>query len=286
MAERPQKKGVLYIVATPIGNLGDMTERARQVLSQVAVIAAEDTRHTGRMLQHFGVDASLLSLHDYNEARRADDIVRRLAQGDDVALVSDAGTPLISDPGFAVAQAALAAGYQVAPIPGACAAIAALSASGMPTDRFVFEGFLPAKAGARRDRLSGLLSESRTLIFYEAPHRLSATLKDLVEQFGESRQAVVARELTKQYESFYRGALAELAERAARDADMARGEIVIVVAGAEVEGSSQSVDMTRLLRALLAELPASQAAKVAARATGEKRSVAYELALRLANKRP
>lgn len=285
MAERPQKKGVLYVVATPIGNLGDLTERARQVLSQAAVIAAEDTRHTGRLLQHFGVAAPLLSLHDYNEARRADDILRRLAQGADVALVSDAGTPLISDPGYAVTHAAIAAGYQVVPIPGACAAIAALAASGLPTDRFAFEGFLPAKTGARRDHLGELQSESRTLIFYEAPHRLAVTLKDMAEQFGDVRQAVVARELTKQYESFYRGALSELAERAARDADMTRGEIVIVVAGAAPENLSSSFDLTRLLRALLEELPASQAAKIAARATGEKRAAVYELALRLANKR-
>ena len=212
----------LYVVATPIGNLGDMTQRARDVLAAVDLIAAEDTRHTRQLLQAFGLQTPTFALHEHNEARKADEVVGHLASGKSIALVSDAGTPLISDPGFNVVAAARNAGFNVIAVPGACAAIAALSVAGLPSDRFVFEGFLPAKATARRERLRALIDESRTLIFYEAPHRIVETLADLATEFGE-REAVVSREITKRFETHYRGSVAELAKLATGDADMQRG---------------------------------------------------------------
>lgn len=276
--------GTLYVVATPIGNLGDLSARAREVLSSVALIAAEDTRHTRQLLQACGVDAPLTSLHEHNESRKAQELIARLQSGESVALVSDAGTPLISDPGFDLVASARAAGVNVLAVPGPCAAIAALSVAGLPTDRFVFEGFLPAKASARRARLESLLHESRTLIFYEAPHRLRELLSDLTSVFGGERRAVVSREITKRFETTYAATLRELNERAARDADMSRGEIVVIVAGAATAPAESSVDAHTLLRALLEELPPSQAAKIAARVSGAKRSELYEAAMKLARR--
>jgi 16S rRNA (cytidine1402-2'-O)-methyltransferase len=273
----------LYVVATPIGNLGDMTTRARAVLDGVDLIAAEDTRHTRQLLQAFGLQTPTISLHEHNEAQKAQALVQELAAGKSIALVSDAGTPLISDPGFSVVAAAREAGFAVVAIPGACAAIAALSVAGLPTDRFVFEGFLPAKGAARRERLRWLASEPRTLVFYEAPHRIAEVLVDLAAEFGSERAAVVSREITKRFETHYADTLSALAKRAGEDADMQRGELVIVVKGSAAQAAT-NVDAERLLRALLEELAPAQAAKIAARMTGEKRGELYDRALQIAGK--
>jgi 16S rRNA (cytidine1402-2'-O)-methyltransferase len=274
--------GALYVVATPIGNLADLSARARETLAQVALIAAEDTRHTRSLLQAFGIATPLVSLHEHNEAARLRPLVERLQRGEAVALVSDAGTPLVSDPGFGLVRAALDAGIKVTPIPGPTAAITALSASGLPTDRFAFEGFLPSKSSARKKALVELSQEARTLIFYEAPHRLNEVLLDMAEVLGAERRASIGRELTKRFETMYYGTLAELAERSTKDPDMTRGELVIVVAGLiAAEAPPLSIDADKVLKTLLEELPVAQAAKLAARMTGEKRSVLYERALQL-----
>jgi 16S rRNA (cytidine1402-2'-O)-methyltransferase len=274
-----QTAGTLYVVATPIGNLRDLSPRAQQILGEVQLIAAEDTRHTGQLLKVFGIATPLCSLHEHNEASRSQQLLNRLAVGESIALVSDAGTPLISDPGFDLVAAARTREIAVVPIPGACAAIAALSIAGLPTDRFSFEGFLAAKGGARRAQLEQLCSEQRTMVFYEAPHRLTEVLTDLAEIFGADRRAVVCRELTKQHESTYSGPLADLQQRSLHDPDMLRGEIVIVVAGNPLARSATSIEADRLLRELLEELSPSQAAKVAAKITGEKRADLYERAM-------
>jgi 16S rRNA (cytidine1402-2'-O)-methyltransferase len=270
-------------VATPIGNLGDLSARARHVLEVADLLLAEDTRHTRQLLTACGIgrtSGALESLHEHNEAGRVPVVVERLLGGAKVALVSDAGTPLVSDPGSVLVAAAAAAGIEVVAVPGPCAAIAALSVAALPAARFAFEGFLPPKASARRRALETLASESRTLVFYEAPHRLPETLEDLATALGEDRPAAVARELTKKFETVYRGSLASLARRASTDADMARGEMVIVVQGAEAT-TVADVDADRVLRVLLAELPVSQAAKLAAQITGHPRKELYERALRL-----
>lgn len=274
----------LYVVATPIGNLSDLTPRAKEILGAVDLIAAEDTRHTRQLLQAFGLNTPTIAFHEHNEAGKTAAVLEELAKGKSVALVSDAGTPLISDPGFDLVSAARRAGFAVFAVPGACAAIAALSVAGLPTDRFVFEGFLPAKSTARRERLAELASESRTLVFYEAPHRLVETLADMAREFGVDREASISREITKRFETHYAGTLAELGERAASDTDMQRGEIVIVVRGARAEGQRNSIETDRLLRALLEEVSPAQAAKIAARVTGEKRGALYDAALKLAGK--
>lgn len=276
-----EKAATLYVVATPIGNLGDLTARAREVLGQVSVIAAEDTRRSGQLLKHFGIETALVSLHEHNEAQRSAALIERLLAGESIALISDAGTPLISDPGFDLVAAARERGVRVTPIPGPCAAIAALSVAGLPTDRFVFEGFLPAKQGARRSQLETLRNERRTIVFYEGPHRLKEVLSDLLEVFGKDRRAVVCRELTKQFESTYAGTLEQLAAMSTSDADMSRGEIVIVVSGSSAEQGAVSLDGEKLLRVLLEELTPSQAAKIAARVTGEKRSDLYDKAMKM-----
>lgn len=274
--------GRLYVVATPIGNLGDLSARARAVLSECALIAAEDTRHTGTLLKHFGIQTPQLSLHDHNERHRAGDIIERLRQGAQVALVSDAGTPAISDPGFELVRAVAAEGFEIVAIPGPCAAIAALSIGGLPTDRFCFEGFLPARGAARRKRLQSLEQEPRTLVLYEAPHRVREMLEDCAEVFGGERQATVAREITKLHESTYRGSLRELLTRATTDADFGRGEIVLVLAGAPQQGASdESGALDRVLRLLLAELPLKQAAHLAAQITETRDNEAYKRALQL-----
>ena len=273
--------GTLYVVATPIGNLADLTPRAREVLASVALIAAEDTRHTRQLLSSCGIGTALTSLHEHNEAHKCAQLVARLAGGESIALVSDAGTPLVSDPGFDLVASARRAGIAVVAIPGACAAIAALSVAGLPTDRFVFEGFLPAKTAARSERLEELAREPRTLIFYEAPHRLADVLRDMARIFGAERNASISRELTKRFETTYSGTLAQLSETAASDSDMSRGELVIVVSGAPATSTARELDSDALLRALLQELSPSQAAKVAAHVTGGKRSELYEAALRL-----
>jgi 16S rRNA (cytidine1402-2'-O)-methyltransferase len=279
--------GRLYVVATPIGNLGDLSARGRETLTTCALIAAEDTRHTGSLLKAFGVKTPMVSLHDHNEAQRAPELIARLHAGASIALVSDAGTPAISDPGYELVRAAAAAGIEVVAVPGPCAAIAALSIAALPTDRFCFEGFLPARGSARRTRLQALARESRTLVFYESPHRVVETLEDCAAAFGAERPATVAREITKLHETTYRGALGELAARAAGDADFARGEIVVVVGGAPVVAGAAEVDghggeLDRVLKVLLAELPLKQAAGLAAKlVSGVRDNEAYKKALQL-----
>ena len=272
--------GILYIVATPIGNLADISARARDTLSAVSRIAAEDTRHTAQLLRALGLEKPLLSLHEHNERERTAALVGDLLNGNSLALVSDAGTPLVADPGFALVRAAQEAGVRVVPIPGACAAIAALSVAGLATDRFCFEGFLPARPAARRARLDGLKGEQRTLVFYEAPHRIAETLADLLAAFG-SRRVAVARELTKLHETVYHGDLAALAARAEVDPDLRRGEIVVVVDGAADAPGDGAAELERLLRALLADLPVSRAVDIAVEISGARRNVAYKAALRL-----
>ena len=279
--------GRLYVVATPIGNLGDLSPRARAVLSECALVAAEDTRHTGILLKHFGISTPQVSLHGHNERERAGELIGRLLAGASIALVSDAGTPAISDPGFDLVRAAAAAGIDVVAIPGPCAAIAALSIGGLPTDRFCFEGFLPARGPARRKRLESLLHEPRTLVFYEAPHRLSDTLEDCAKVLGEARGATVAREITKMHETVYRGSLREQLARSASDADFGRGEIVLLIAGCpRPEDDEQGADghggaLDRVLNVLLAELPLKQAARLAAQITEARDNEAYRRALKL-----
>ena len=272
--------GILYIVATPIGNLADISARARDTLGAVSRIAAEDTRHTAQLLRALGLEKPLLSLHEHNERERTAALIGDLLNGDSLALVSDAGTPLVADPGFALVRAAQEAGIRVVPIPGACAAIAALSVAGLATDRFCFEGFLPAKSVARRARLDGLKGEQRTLVFYEAPHRIAETLADLLAVFG-NRRVAVARELTKLHETVYHGDLAALAAQAEVDPDLRRGEIVVVVDGAAEASDDGAAELERLLRALLADLPVSRAVDIAVEISGARRNVAYRTALRL-----
>ncbi len=275
--------GRLEVVATPIGNLGDLSSRARDSLAAADLIAAEDTRRTAQLLRAIGVTGRLVSLHDYNEQQRIEGLVAQLRAGRRIALVSDAGTPLLSDPGFALVRAAAAAGIEVRAIPGPSALTAALSVAGLATDRFAFEGFLPAKAGERRAALARLALEARTLVFFEAPHRIAATLADLAQAFGAQRPAVIARELTKLHESIYRGTLQELCALVLQDSDLARGEITLVVAGAAAErtGSGDALLLARALELLLEELPPARAAAIAAQLAGVTRSEAYQLALRL-----
>ena len=278
--------GTLYVVATPIGNLGDLSARAREVLSRVQLIAAEDTRHTRQLLQAFGIDTALTSLHEHNEMQKSETLITRLLAGEAIALVSDAGTPLISDPGFDLVAMARARGVSIAVVPGPCAAIAALSIAGLPTDRFVFEGFLPAKSAARVSRLRELASEPRTMIFYEAPHRLLEVLRDMAAEFGAERAASVSRELTKRFETTYSGTLAQLRDIAGQNADMSRGEIVLIVSGnSDVTKTAQSFNADQLLRTLLEELPPSSAAKIAAKLPGEKRADLYARAPQLSGQR-
>lgn len=273
--------GILYVVATPIGNRGDFSPRAQQILSSVALIAAEDTRHTGQLLHAFGISTPLRAVHEHNETEQTAALLQQLTRGDCIALVSDAGTPLISDPGFELVRAACEQGIRVSPVPGACAAVAALSVAGIPSDRFVFEGFLPTKNDARRTRLQELAAEARTVVFYEAPHRIEDMLRAASECFGPERRAVVARELTKLYETLYYGTLAELAQRAQTDTDMARGELVVVIAGAPQRVNTfESSEAQRVLRVLIEELPAAQAAKLAAKLTGAPRRELYDLAVK------
>ncbi len=277
MAER--NRGVLYVVATPIGNLEDLSPRARDALAHVALIAAEDTRHTAKLLSHFGIRTPLVSLHDHNEAERTPGLIEKLSAGASLALVSDAGTPLVSDPGYQLVRAARAASIRVSPVPGACALIAALSASGLPTDRFVFEGFLPQKSAARQARLVELAGEMRTLVFYESVHRLVESLGDMAQTFGGERSAVIARELTKLHESLRDGTLQALAAWAKSDSHIGKGEVVVLVAGAAPESDVRDADA--VLAVLLEELPVKQAAVLAAKLTGGKRNALYRRALEI-----
>lgn len=270
-----QTAGTLHIVATPIGNLGDLSARALETLKTVDAICAEDTRHTRQLLSHFGLERPLLALHQHNEDAQSAQLVRRLLAGDSLALVSDAGTPLVSDPGFRLVRAAREAGVRVSPVPGACAAIAALSVAGLPSDRFVFEGFLPAKGGARRERLARLASETRTLLFYESAHRIEEALIDLAAAFGPARPAVLARELTKLFETVLDGPLDELLARVQADPNQRRGEFVLIVAGADEDADARIIEGRRLYVALVEHLPPSTAAKLAADLSGAPRKALY-----------
>ncbi len=274
--------GTLYVVATPIGNLEDMAPRAARILSEVDLIAAEDTRHSGKLLKHFGIGTKTEALHEHNERSQVPKLIEFLRGGKSIAFITDAGTPLVSDPGFHLVRAARQAGIAVTPVPGACAAIAALSAAGLPSDRFVFEGFPPAKSAARRAVFEKLHEEARTLIFYESPHRILDSLKDMVEIFGLEREAVLARELTKQFETVRGGTLAQLSEWVKRDPHQQLGEFVILIHGVpRAERETVDADAERILKILLEELPVSQAAALAARITGLKKNRLYDFALAL-----
>lgn len=268
-------EGTLHVVATPIGNLGDMSPRALDVLRSVAAICAEDTRRSGQLLAHFGIATPLLALHEHNEDAIAQKIVTRLLAGESLALVSDAGTPLVSDPGFRLVRAARQAGVRVSPVPGASALIAALSVAGLPSDRFAFEGFLPAKTSARREQLQALAQEPRTLIFYESSHRIEEALGDMVTAFGGDRPAVVARELTKLFETVLDGSLEQLQAQVAADPDQRKGEFVVVVQGAAEDADAKIAEGRRLYAKLKDHLPPSTAAKLAAELSGAPRKALY-----------
>lgn len=273
--------GTLYVVATPIGNLEDISARALRVLGDVALIAAEDTRHSSRLMAHFGIQTPLAACHEHNERDEGSRFIGRLQAGDDVALISDAGTPLISDPGYRLVRQARAAGIAVVPVPGACALIAALSAAGLPSDRFIFEGFLPAKTAARCTRLEALKEEPRTLIFYEAPHRILESLCDFEAIFGGARVAVLGRELTKTFETLKGLPLAELRAWVEADSNQQRGECVLLVEGwqAPPGESAVSAEALRVLDLLLAEMPLKRAAAIAADITGVRKNLLYQAAL-------
>ncbi|WP_049621233.1 16S rRNA (cytidine(1402)-2'-O)-methyltransferase [Frateuria defendens] len=268
--------GCLWVVATPIGHRDDFSQRAVDTLRAVAVIAAEDTRHSRPLLLHYNIATPAIALHEHNEREVVEAIVRRLEGGESVALISDAGTPLISDPGFRLVRAARAAGIRCIPVPGACAAVAALSVAGLPSDRFVFEGFLPPKSAARRARLQALAGEPRTLIFYESSHRVAESLADLRDVFGGEREAVLARELTKLFETVIGEPLAELAARVAADPDQQRGECVLLVAGQAEGGDAKLAEGRRVFAILREELPPAKAAKLAAAISGAPRKALYE----------
>ena len=267
--------GRLWVVATPIGNLDDLSARAREVLGRVALIAAEDTRHSAPLLARYGIGTRVVALHEHNERDEAERLVARLRGGDDIALISDAGTPLVSDPGFRLVRAARAAGVTVSPVPGACAAIAALSVAGLPSDRFVFEGFLPAKAAARRERLGELAGETRTLVFYESSHRVRETLDDMAAVFGAARPAVLARELTKLFETVIDADLATLVARVAADPNQSRGEFGLLVGGRPEQEDARLAEGRRVFALLREELPPARAAKLAAAITGAPRKALY-----------
>jgi 16S rRNA (cytidine1402-2'-O)-methyltransferase len=275
MTDTREGCGKLYVVGTPIGNIDDLSPRARDVLAKADVIAAEDTRDTLRLLSRIGVESRLIAYHEHNEAQRVPTLLEHLEHGKSIALVSDAGTPLISDPGWRLVSAAQAAGIAVVPIPGPCAAIAALSAAGLPTDRFVFEGFLPRRDGARAERLQWLRHEPRTIVLYEAVHRVAATLTALCEAFGGDRRAAIARELTKTHEQLATGTLAELAEGLDSRIPLL-GEFVIVVAGAAAAPPDEA-EARRVYAVLAAELPPDQALKLATAITGVSRNALYRL---------
>lgn len=274
----PPERGTLYIVPTPIGNLGDMVPRAVEILQAVDLIAAEDTRHSGKLLQHFNVTTPVMAYHDHSDQNLVEALVRRLREGEQIALISDAGTPLISDPGFRLVRTARKAGIRVTPIPGPCALIAALSASGLPSDRFMFEGFLPAKSVARLKTLEKLGEETRTLIFYESPHRLLETLADMQQIFGHDREMVLAREISKTFETFLVGSIADVLSTALADTNQQRGEFVLMVHGfikpqqASLDGEAQ-----RIAKILVEEkLPVKQVAAITARLTGGKKNQIYQ----------
>ena len=281
MSNESQQAGCLFVVATPIGNLGDISARALEVLQEVDLIAAEDTRHTRGLLRSYGINRPMLALHEHNEDAWVSRLTARLQAGERIALVSDAGTPLISDPGFALVRACREAGVELACVPGPSALIAALSVAGLPTDRFRFEGFLPRKPAARRNLLSGLREEAATLVFYESSHRVLEALQDMYETLGGERYAVLARELTKLHETVLAGSLEQLLGQVRVDENQRRGEFVLMLAGAEPREDDATARLDEVLPVLLEELPLKQAAGLAARLVGVKRNAAYRRALQL-----
>jgi 16S rRNA (cytidine1402-2'-O)-methyltransferase len=278
-----QTTGTLYIVATPIGNLDDFSQRGINILRTVNWIAAEDTRHSGYLLAHFAIDTRTVSLHEHNEDRNTSLLLDYLIQGQSVALISDAGTPLISDPGYRLVHQAREKGIKISPVPGPCALIAALSSSGLPSDRFIFEGFLPAKASARQKRLANLQAETRTLIFYESPHRIIDTISDMISAFGMQRRATIARELTKVFETIYSATLSHLKAWMLADNNQQKGEFVLLIKGIEEteQVNECSQETKKLLTVLLKELPLSQAVSITAKISREKKNRIYEYALQL-----
>ena len=283
-SRKGELKGTLYVVATPIGNLDDLSPRAARTLASVDVVAAEDTRHSGRLLSHLGIQKRMVALHDHNEKDRAAGILTELQAGRDVALISDAGTPLISDPGYVLVREARAAGHRVSPIPGPCALVAALSVAGLPTDRFLYVGFLPAKRSGRRACLEVLSSEVATLVFYESPHRIMESVRDIADVLGSDREIVLGREITKTFETFYSGSVADVLAELERDPHGNRGEFVVMVRGAAAQAGSEAaatMDVDRMLRVLLAELPVKKVAKMASELTGLSKNELYQRALAL-----
>ena len=280
------RAGVLYVVATPIGNLQDISARALEVLKAVSLVAAEDTRHSKKLLAHYGIGTALQSVHEHNEREVTDRLVQKLTAGADIALVSDAGTPLISDPGFHLVRSARQAGIRVVPVPGPSALIAALSVAGLPTDRFVFAGFLPSRQAARQLRLQGLAAETATLVLYESSHRIVDCLADMADAFGGDREATLARELTKTFETVLTGTLTDLLGQLQADLHQQKGEFVVMVRGASPRDRGEiDVASERVLAVLLSELPLKQAAALAAGITGLSKNVLYEQGLKLKNKR-
>lgn len=277
----PRKDSALYIVATPIGNLADISYRAIEVLKDVSIIAAEDTRHSAKLLQHYHISTPLIPYHDHSDDNQTRRLLEKLRNGDDVALISDAGTPLISDPGYKLVREAREHGFAVVPVPGACALIAALCASGMPSDRFAFEGFPPAKSAARKAVFDSVATETRSLIFYESPHRIMESLTDMAEVFGCGRNVVLARELTKSYETFLSGSLDNLLARLTDDPNQQRGEMVIIVEGYRADESADAIgaETEKAMKILLKELPVKKAAAIAAQLYGEKKNKLYKWAL-------
>ncbi|MEW8369307.1 MAG: 16S rRNA (cytidine(1402)-2'-O)-methyltransferase [Candidatus Thiodiazotropha sp.] len=273
-------KGVLYVVATPIGNLEDISQRALETLQRVDLIAAEDTRHTRPLLKHYGINTPLRAFHQYNEHARLEQLLQSLEAGASIALVSDAGTPLISDPGFPLVRELINRGGRVVPIPGASALICALSAAGLPTDRFLFLGFPPRQTRQRLAWLQNLSREAATLVFYESSHRVVDSLSDMRQVFGPGREGVVARELTKLHETILRGSLERLIDNLRQDSDQRKGEFVILVKGVEQDSQARvEVDAEQILITLLAELPLKQAVSLASKISGQKKNILYKQAL-------
>jgi len=281
-------QGTIYIVATPIGNLGDISQRALETLRYVDIIFAEDTRNSRKLLSHYGIKNKLSSLHAHNEAEKTQQIMGLLKDNLSIALISDAGTPLISDPGYRMVKVLSAEGFPIIPIPGACAIITALSIAGLPTDRFTFEGFLPSKPSARKACLDANKQETRTQVYYESSHRIQASINDFYNIFGAEREIVLARELTKLYEDIFRGTLAQLSEWIAANPMRQKGEFVLMLHGfiAEEKPDEYCISTHTLLTTLLAELPVKQAASIAAKITGESKNRLYKQALQLNVSKP
>ncbi len=279
------QKGSLYIVATPIGNMGDMTERAQKTLKDVDVIAVEDTRRSGQLLHYFDISTPMTAVHEHNERQICDSLLERIEKGESIALISDAGTPLLSDPGYFLVNQAREREISVVPIPGVSAVITALSVAGLPTDRFVFEGFLPAKSSARQQRLEKIKDDTRTVIFYEAPHRIVEMLKDCQQVFGDKRKVVIARELTKTFETVHGDTLDRLVPWVEADDNQKKGEFVVLLQGAAArEDTGIDAESERILLILLKDLPVKQAAALAANITGLKKNALYQHALALKEK--